>query len=205
VLERQWDHDAAADYSLAQIEFCEMLGRGGTLRLASRSGYEPLLARHCNAVSIAKAGEIVAALEQMLAGREPLQVLGARELVNWERSQGWQGKLQSLLAPNRTNPALLASAQDDYFRSELSLHSVQILYAMRLYQDEHGRLPKELTELAPECMSQVPLDPYTEQPLVYEPSDATYRLYSVGPNGVDEGGKGDDVELSLTDYQINAK
>jgi hypothetical protein len=205
VLHRQGDYDVAAEYDLALVGFYEMLGRGGTQNLASLGGDEQLLARHRNDVSPAKAGEIVAALEQMLSGREPLEVLVARQWVQMERSQGWQGKLLAVLAPYRTNPDGIAQARDSDIRSALSLHSVQILYAMRLYQVDHRRLPKELSELAPNCLSQAPLDPYTRQPLVYEPTGATYVLYSVGPNGIDEGGMGDDIDLSLAAYQAKAE
>jgi hypothetical protein len=46
-----------------------------------------------------------------------------------------------------------------------------------------------LNDLAPEFFSAIPIDPYDGKPLRYHPNaDGTYLLYSVGENGVDDGG-----------------
>jgi hypothetical protein len=58
-----------------------------------------------------------------------------------------------------------------------------------------------LNELAPQFLPKVPLDPFTGQSLVFRPEIISYKLYSVGPNGRDNGGKGDDVDLSYAGYQ----
>ncbi len=46
-----------------------------------------------------------------------------------------------------------------------------------------------------------PDGPLTDQPLVYVPSIIDCKLYSVGPNGRDDCGQGDDMDLSWHDYQ----
>src|SRR5262249_28006200 len=55
---------------------------------------------------------------------------------------------------------------------------------------EHGAYPKELAELAPKYLTQVPEDLFSGKPLIYRPADKGYLLYSVGTNGVDDGGQG---------------
>jgi hypothetical protein len=38
-------------------------------------------------------------------------------------------------------------------------------------------------------------------PLLYSTENGRYKLYSAGPNGSDDGGQGDDIDLSLAEYQ----
>lgn len=61
--------------------------------------------------------------------------------------------------------------------------------ALRRFQLKHGKLPKTIEELAPDFLSTVPMDPMDGKPLRYHPNgDGTFLLYSVGENGVDDGG-----------------
>jgi hypothetical protein len=68
---------------------------------------------------------------------------------------------------------------------ELSVTAV----ALKRHQLRHGQYPGTLPALVPEFLSAIPVDPADGQPLRYrlEP-DGTYLLYSVGENGVDDGG-----------------
>src|SRR5436309_9873256 len=61
--------------------------------------------------------------------------------------------------------------------------------ALRRYQIRYGRLPPDLDSLAPEFLAAVPVDYMNGQPLHYrvEP-DGSFRLYSVGLDGKDDGG-----------------
>ena len=66
--------------------------------------------------------------------------------------------------------------------------------ALKRFQLKQGRLPDSLAELAPDYLPAVPIDPYDGKPLKYHPNDdGTYLLYSVGDDGVDDGG---DTSLS---------
>lgn len=61
--------------------------------------------------------------------------------------------------------------------------------ALKRFQLKHGQWPDTLAELAPEFISAVPIDPYDGKPLKYHPNtDGTFLLYSVGEDGVDDGG-----------------
>jgi len=53
-----------------------------------------------------------------------------------------------------------------------------------------GAYPASLQELVPEWLPQVPID-LDGQPLRYalEPRNGRYRIWSVGPNGIDDGGR----------------
>jgi hypothetical protein len=43
--------------------------------------------------------------------------------------------------------------------------------------------------LVPDWLPAVPIDPYSGVPLVYRPTSSGHQLYSVGPDGVDDGGR----------------
>lgn len=75
----------------------------------------------------------------------------------------------------------------------------QIALAMRAYQARNGKYPASLAELSPKYLKTIPTDRFTEKPLVYRLEGAGYVIYSLGPNGRDDGGvdtnKGDDVVI----------
>jgi hypothetical protein len=61
--------------------------------------------------------------------------------------------------------------------------------ALKRYQLEHRNYPADLNSLVPEFVPKVPLDPIDGQPMRYRLSaDGTVLLYSVGENGLDDGG-----------------
>lgn len=61
--------------------------------------------------------------------------------------------------------------------------------AVRCYQTEHSRKPTELKQLVPEYLQRVPLDPFSGRPMIYRLESWTWLLYSVGEDGVDNGGQ----------------
>lgn len=61
--------------------------------------------------------------------------------------------------------------------------------ALKRFQLKHGDLPGQLAELAPAYVPSVPLDPVDGKPLRYHPNPGgTFLLYSIGDDGVDNGG-----------------
>ena len=61
--------------------------------------------------------------------------------------------------------------------------------ALRCYQLDQGRVPARLDDLLVNYFSKLPQDPFTSQPLIYRPQGTNWLLYSVGEDGVDDGGK----------------
>ena len=61
--------------------------------------------------------------------------------------------------------------------------------ALRAYSVENGDPPEKLADLVPDYLSEVPRDPYSGKPLVYRRNAKGYVLYSVGPDGHDNGGQ----------------
>ena len=61
--------------------------------------------------------------------------------------------------------------------------------ALRAYELEHGRLPEKLSGLVRAHLKQVPTDPFGNgEPVRYRRTGNSYRLWSIGPDGVDDNG-----------------
>ncbi len=68
--------------------------------------------------------------------------------------------------------------------------------ALRRFELSRGKLPEALSELVPQYLATVPMDPCNGEPLRYRrETDHTFVLYSVGPNGWDD--EGDDSTETL--------
>jgi hypothetical protein len=77
--------------------------------------------------------------------------------------------------------------------------------ALKRYQLRHGNYPADLAALVPEFLPVIPKDPVDGKPLRYRRSDdGTFLLYSVGEDGVDNGGDPSraDKEVRSLDWQF---
>jgi hypothetical protein len=83
------------------------------------------------------------------------------------------------LASTRAKAARLAAAQN----------VVITAIALKRYEIRHQKFPATLNDLTPDLLKTVPTDYMDGEPLRYRPNaNGTYLLYSVGDNGVDDGG-----------------
>ena len=74
-------------------------------------------------------------------------------------------------------------------RIEAARQAVITAIALKRYQLKHGSYPEKLSELVPEFLASVPLDPVDGNPLRYRlNANETFLLYSIGENGKDDGG-----------------
>jgi hypothetical protein len=74
-------------------------------------------------------------------------------------------------------------------RAEVARNVVVTAIALKRYKLRHHQFPATLDELTPDLLKTVPIDCMDGQPLRYRPNnDGTFLLYSVGENGVDDGG-----------------
>jgi len=66
---------------------------------------------------------------------------------------------------------------------------LMVSLALRAYKADHGRYPADLNALVPAYLKAVPSDPFTAKgTLSYKVTGQSYVLYSVGPDGQDNGG-----------------
>jgi len=88
-----------------------------------------------------------------------------------------------MLAPGLGRVAELDSrvhAHLDLARTALSIER---------YRLTTGKVPERLEELVPQYLNEVPIDPFDGKPIRYHRTDPGYRLYNVGEDGQDNGGK----------------
>ena len=81
-------------------------------------------------------------------------------------------------------------------RVETGRQMVLTALALKRYQLKHGNYAPELAALVPEYLPAIPRDPVDGKPLRYQLAGTTYLLYSIGEDGVDNGG--DPVPASAT-------
>jgi hypothetical protein len=78
--------------------------------------------------------------------------------------------------------------QGAYDRAEQVQRNLHVAFALAAYRADRGRYPAGLDDLAPKYLASVQGDVFSGKALVYRPADKGYLLYSVGPNGKDDGG-----------------
>ncbi|MBI4718350.1 MAG: hypothetical protein HY763_11130 [Planctomycetes bacterium] len=81
-------------------------------------------------------------------------------------------------------------AVEMHFRSVACRRLSATALAIRMFEVERGRKPERLGELVPDYLAKVPSDPFspTGDNIRYLPDAQPAVLYSVGANGIDDGG-----------------
>jgi hypothetical protein len=86
-----------------------------------------------------------------------------------------------------------------HFAGRTNRHLAATALAINLYRADHnGAFPAKLDELVPKYLPAVPADPLlaAESPIGYITDANRPRLYSVGENGVDDGGAPPDPDVN---------
>ena len=66
----------------------------------------------------------------------------------------------------------------------------KLAFTLAAYRADHGAYPTKLADLSPKYVATIPKDRFTDGDLHYSLQGGGYLLYSIGPNGKDDGGKG---------------
>jgi hypothetical protein len=64
----------------------------------------------------------------------------------------------------------------------------QVTFALAAYRAEHGAYPTQLAQLLRKHLAAVPVDPFANGPMRYKRTQTGCIVYSIGPNGKDDGG-----------------
>jgi hypothetical protein len=102
-----------------------------------------------------------------------------------ERSGRVARRLNEVLWPG------LASADAAVTRSDAVVDLTRVAAALAACRAAAGTAtayPARLDDLVPRYLDRLPTDPFSGGPFVYERRGAGYLLYSIGPNGRDDGG-----------------
>lgn len=82
----------------------------------------------------------------------------------------------------------IQTAESVHHRAVSRVRLLETELALCCYRAEHGAPPAQLTQLVPQYLQRVPQDPFGRQPLIYRAQGTNWLLYSIGPDGVDDGG-----------------
>jgi hypothetical protein len=110
-----------------------------------------------------------------------------------QRAEAFKAQEERAKSPDTTTfvrlllPATYKIAEVD-LRVRAVLRSAIVAIAAERFRLAYGRWPKDLAELVPEFLKQVPFDPYDGQPLRMRAVADGLAIYSIGPDRVDNGG-----------------
>jgi len=84
----------------------------------------------------------------------------------------------------------LARVNQIAYRNKTDVHATIAALAILRYSKDKGSYPEDLEQLiSAGYLKQLPMDSFSDKPLVYRKTDDDFILYSVGPNFTDEGGE----------------
>jgi len=124
---------------------------------------------------------------------DPLNEFVSRNRIFMMHALGWQIRLHQIVGEliNGDFMQVMSMKQVGQLAGRrLVKHCLLITtLALDLYREDRGELPTSLSELVPDYLPEVPLDPFGSGPLNYRRIDQVrYLLYSLGQNRTDEGG-----------------
>jgi hypothetical protein len=89
-------------------------------------------------------------------------------------------------------PRIILSGLDNFylyhFRVRATMGCAITALAIERYRMKEGALPETVEALVPEYLPAVYVDPFDGKPLRYEREGAGYMVYTIGADGVDDGG-----------------
>jgi hypothetical protein len=122
---------------------------------------------------------------------EPLELVAERDSLIQRYTTGWIGRLNywaehEVLSqqPSTEETVTIVRKRTDAMQRLLMLEA-----AIRAYRARHHQVPSSLGALVPEYLSAIPPDPFSGGPFKYRPTADGYLLYSIGGNGIDDGGQ----------------
>ena len=107
--------------------------------------------------------------------------------TNWDRMMV-QAKNGYYIMTGMLLPAMEKFISKDANHRAQARTALVALAIERFRLAHNGKLPDQLSSLVPAFLEKVPIDPYDGQPLRYKRTDKGYMVYSIGPDGVDDGG-----------------
>lgn len=184
--------DEAVQFALANLRLGTVLQRGGNA-LHAQIGLQ------CELSAILRLAEmraklaphhgraIVAELERSEALRDPVDEIVGRERLWDDLAIRWRYRLRTIIIEESWNHDY--GLEDYRVRNAARGRLLHTDLAIRAFQHDENRLPTSLAELTPSYLPFALPDPYSGEPLRFLPRGETFLLYSVGPDGEDNGGQ----------------
>jgi hypothetical protein len=87
-------------------------------------------------------------------------------------------------------------------REEQVQRNLNLAFLLAAHLRDHGKYPEKLDQVAANYHVAIPNDLFSREPLIYRRAGNGYLLYSVGPNGIDEEGRGANDEPRGDDLSV---
>jgi hypothetical protein len=123
--------------------------------------------------------QIDAATKNLASDQPSVTMVEIESIV--DQCQGFSMLRDHLVAERTIGQAIV--------RAKANANGVDVALAVLRSKRKNGRLPNALDELVGEFLTQIPHDPIGGQPLRYVRRDEGFLIYSVGVNGIDDGGQ----------------
>jgi hypothetical protein len=133
-------------------------------------------------------------LQAIDRSREPVSRTIERDRAWRDRKYGWSERLRTVLGELQGH-----DNEADWFsvmrfdlgerRRDAFLRLLITDLSIREFCEVNGHAPNDLSELIPDYMLALPNDPFGDGPFPYRKTTDDFELYSVGPDGVDDGGQ----------------
>jgi hypothetical protein len=189
----QGNYARACELTLTNVRLGVMLQRGGSViecmvGIARQRVGQQRITDIRRELPPDESRRVIAALEQALLEAEDAHAVARRDRAMGERCYGWGPRLDNVVESAGIGTSLDYLPQTQLRRTAIA-RLLQADLAIRLYQREYGELPRDLEQLVPAYLPELPIDPYSGQLLRYRNQGTDFILYSVGKDGRDDGGK----------------
>jgi hypothetical protein len=158
----------------------------GHALLGTSNGY---LIRQRKMFTPVEANRVIAAIRRAEDEHEPIERIIQRDIAFCERAFGWYTRLTRIVNFGADDEDNSESVKGTVKRWRALNRLLMTDLALREFKHNRGQYPGSLTELVPDYLESVPLDPFSGQPLIYRLTDDAFVLYSVGKDGTDNGGR----------------
>jgi len=85
-------------------------------------------------------------------------------------------------------PLIISRAYLQENRDKAYLGAAEIGISNRIYRQNHGEFADSLSQLTPDILPTLPLDPFTGKDYIYRKKGKGFIVYSVGEDEKDDGG-----------------
>jgi hypothetical protein len=193
------DYPASAQSCVDCVQFSIDWVRGGRL-------IESLVGGACESIGVEHLKEIrphldaatcrttSSQLAKIDRSREAFDEFAKRDRIWSQCAMGWRGRLElardDLLYGEWNGFWSVQSIKRLGGRHVANLRLLIAELAVQAYRLEHDAPPRSLDVLVPNYLVEVPIDPFSGAPLRYRVGGPEPLIYSVGPDGDDDGGRG---------------